>query len=115
MDTLEKALLSFKNVLKNIDKNELSKIVSKIDNMENQDISYFDYLSNTEEEYSLLYNFEHYSDEIDLNTFCNDIVLNKEHESLNYTNNKLDKFNYSLINLEINYTPFDSVTLDSAA
>jgi hypothetical protein len=115
MDTLEKALLSFRNVLKNIDKNELSKIVSKIDNMDNQNISYFDYLNDTEEEYSLLYDFECYSNVIDSNSFSNSIFLDKEHESLNYTNNKLDKFNYSLNGLETNYSEYDSITLDTAA
>ena len=38
MDTLEKALLAFENVLKNIDKNELKEIVTRIDNMDNQNI-----------------------------------------------------------------------------
>jgi hypothetical protein len=115
MDTLEKALLSFKNVLKNIDKNELSKIVSKIDNMDNQNISYFDYLNDTEEEYSLLYDFECYSNVVDSNSFNNSIFLDNEHESLNYTNNKLDKFNYCLNGLETNYSEYDSITLDTAA
>lgn len=115
MDTLEKALLSFRNVLKNLDKNELSKIVSKIDNMDNQNISYFDYLNGTEEEYSLLYDFECYSNIVDSNSFSNSIFLDKEHESLNYTNNKLDKFNYSLNGLETNYSEYDSITLDTAA
>lgn len=115
MDTLEKALLAFENVLKNIDENELKEIVAKIDNMDNQNISYFDYLKQTEEEYSLLYNFEDYFEEIDFNSFCNGIIIEEEHESLNYTNNKLDKFNYSSVGLEVNYSQYDSITLDLAA
>lgn len=36
MENLNKSLTSFRDVLKNIDKDELSKIVLKIDNMENK-------------------------------------------------------------------------------
>lgn len=114
MDTLEKALLAFENVLNNIDENELKEIVAKIDNMDNQNISYFDYLNETEEQYSLLYNFEGYFEEIDFKSFCSGVMIEEEHESLSYTN-KLDKFKYSSIGLEVNYSQNDSIMLESAA
>lgn len=74
MDTLEKALLSLENVLKNIDNNELNQILSDIDNMECGDISYFDYLSYIESDYSALYK------NIENTIFWDDELI--EHESL---------------------------------
>lgn len=115
MDTLEKALLSFKNVLKNIDKNELNNIVLKIDNMENQNMSYFDYLQNAEDEYSFLYDFECCSDTVDSSTFNDSILLDKEYDSINYKHNQSDKFNYSLNGLETNFSENDENTMAIAA